>query len=119
VGIRATTDADQFHNSFDVPGMRVTAAGLTPDAVDSFDAAGTVADNAFTGCRDGNVKPFDNGTYVGMYQVYDRCDHAAAVVVAVTGRGVEILVAAQVLTKADLAAIDRILRSANIEKTSV
>lgn len=120
VGLRATTDADAFHTSFDVPGMKITVDGLTPDEVESFDAAETLANNTYTGCRDGTVKPFDNGVYVGKYQTFDRCDGPhAAVVVAVLGRGIEILVAGQVLTKADLAAIDRVLRTAKIEKTSV
>jgi hypothetical protein len=121
VGLRATTDADAFHTSFDVPGMKVTADGLTPEEVDAFDTAQAVTDNAYTGCRKKRVKAFDNGVYEGSYQVFDRCDgkHAAAVVVVATGRGVEILVAAQVLTKADLAAIDRVLRTAKVERTSV
>jgi hypothetical protein len=120
VGLRATTDADKFHNSFDVPGVKVTATTELPDR---FDPDALVEANAYTGCRAGVIAPYDNGRYEGSYQTFSRCDRkraAAVVVVAVDARaGVMVLVAGQALTKADLAAFDRALRSAAIEKTSV
>jgi len=124
VGVRATTNADKFHNTTDVPGMRLTAAGLTPDELDQFDPAAAVSDNAPTGCRKHKIEPFDNGTYQGKVQTFDRCDgkrgHAKIVVSAVApSPGVEILLSAQVLTKSDLKALDQILSTATVEKTSV
>jgi hypothetical protein len=119
VGLRATTDAEAFRSSFDVPGVRITAATLGPDEAELFDTEQAVSDNAYSGCRAKSIKPFDNGVYEGSYQLFDRCDgKRAAVVVDMVGRGVEILVAGQALTKADLAAIDRVLRSVKVERTS-
>jgi hypothetical protein len=123
VGLRATTDEQKFSDTFDVPGVRVTADGLTADEIDAYDGREAVANNAYQGCRDGKVSEFDNGIYQGFYQSFDRCDgakgHGAVVVSATDGRGVEILVSAQVLTKADLKAVDRVLRTSSVEKTSV
>jgi len=120
-GLRATTDADKFHNSFDVPAARINVAGLTPDELDAFDPSQVISDNAPEGCRDGRVRAYDNGTWVGKYQTFTQCGSkdAAVVVVAGVDRGSEILVFGVALTKADLAAIDRVLSSATVEKTSV
>jgi hypothetical protein len=119
-GVRATTDADKFHSSFAVPGLKVNATTEIPA---SFDAGELVRANAFKGCRASSVKPFDNGTVAGSYQLFSKCDRkkaAAVVVVGVDERaGVELLVAGQALTKADLRAFDRALRTAGVEKTSV
>jgi hypothetical protein len=121
VGVRATTDADKFHTSFAVPGVKVNVDVVPVDQAPGFDPTQLVASNAYKGCRNGSVRPYDNGTFAGMYQVFDRCGkkHAAAVVVAATDRGTELLVSAQVLTKADLKAIDRALSTVTVEKTSV
>jgi len=119
-GVRATTDAEAFANTYDVPGVKVTAGGLTSSQVDSFDAADLLANIRYPGCRKGKVKPFDNGVYKGKYQAFARCDgeRTAAVAVDVLGRGFEILVVGVVHTKADLAAIDHALLTASVEKTS-
>jgi hypothetical protein len=121
VGLRATTNADKFHNSFDVPGMKITADGVTPQQAAAFDGRDLVANNGFKGCRSGSLRPYDNGTWQGVYQMYDRCGHnrAAAVVVAAQDGTAIILLAAQVLTKADCKAIDKILETATVAKTSV
>jgi hypothetical protein len=120
VGLRATTNADKFHNTFAVPGMKVTA---TTDVPTRFDAAQSLADNAYEGCRTGRTRSFDNGRYQGRYQTFDRCgrQHAAAVVVsALSTRGdVMILASGQVLTKNDLAAIDHALDTLMFEKPSI
>ena len=120
VGLRATTNADKFHNTFAVPGVRVTA---TTDVPAQFDAARSLADNAFKGCRKGRAREFNNGRYRGLYETFDRCgrQNAAAVVVsALSGRGgVMIVAAGQVLTKNDLAAIDHGLKTLNLEKASI
>ena len=117
-GLRATTDADKFHNSFDVPGMKINVAGLELDA---FDPGEVIANNAPEDCRAGRVRAYDNGVWAGKYQTFTRCGGTgtAEVVVAGADRGSEILVVGVVLTKADLAAIDRVLSSATVEKTSV
>ena len=122
VGIRATTDEDLFREGFEVPGVRITAASLTPSQVDTYDAGQVIADNAFEGCQDGKIRAFDNGVYTGSYQAYEECDDQrghAAVLVVVTGRFIEILVAAQILTKADLKAVDRVLRTLDVERVSI
>lgn len=117
-GVRATTDADKFHNSFDVPGLKVNVTG---EVADPFDAEELVRANAFEGCRPGAIKAYDNGTFAGSYQLFRKCDgkKAGAVVVVARSRRVMILVAGQVLTKADLAAFDRALRTITAEFTSV
>lgn len=119
-GVRATTDAEAFGNSYDVPGVKATAGGLTSNQVDSFDAADLLASIRYPGCKKSSVKPFDNGVYEGGYLTFGRCDGeaTAAVAVDVLGRGFEILVVGVVHSKADLAALDRILRTAKVEKTS-
>ena len=121
VGVRATTNATKFHNSFSVPGVRVTADGVSPAEADAFDGRELVANNAVKGCRNGSLKPYDNGTWEGFYQVFDRCgrNRAAAVVVAGQNGSAILLVAAQVLTKSDLKAIDKILATADLEKSSI
>lgn len=115
-GVRATTDAEQFANSYDVPGVRITAASASSDV----DPADLLVNIRYPGCRKSSVKKFDNGVYEGKYVTFGRCDGeaTAAVAVDVLGRGYEILVVGVVHTKADLAALDRILRTAKVEKTS-
>ncbi len=119
-GLRATTDAEKFANSYDVPGVKITVGGLTRSQVESFDAKAILANIRYPGCTKSRVKPFDNGVYVGKSLAFGRCDGepTAAVAVDVLGRGFEILVVGVVHTKADLAAIDRVLSTAKVEKTS-
>lgn len=121
VGVRATTNADKFHNSFDVPGLKVTVDVETASQAASFDPIELVTNNAYKGCRNGSVRNYDNGTFSGKFQVFDRCGkrRAAAVVVAANDGGTIVLAAAQVLTKADLGAVDRALRTVKIDKTSI
>lgn len=118
VGLRATTDVDKFHDTFDVPGMRVTVTTEVPD-----DPGALLEPNAPQGCEEGSPRPFDNGVYVGEYLLLERCDGkraAAFVVVAVDASESLMLVSAgQILTKADLKAVDRALRTAFLEKPSI
>ncbi|MSO78857.1 MAG: hypothetical protein EXQ79_04540 [Acidimicrobiia bacterium] len=115
-GVRATTDAEKFANSYDVSGVKITAGSASSDA----DPAELLGFIRYPGCRKSSVKLFDNGVYEGKYLTFGRCDGeaTAAVAVDVLGRGFEILVVGVVHTKADLAALDRILRTADVEKTS-
>lgn len=120
IGVRATPNADKFHSSFDVPGIKLT---LTTEVPRSFDAAELVARNAVGGCRAGSLRKFDNGIYAGMYQTFVRCGSKKAVAIVVAGldfRGDVLMFAVGLaLTKADLKAIDHVLATANLGKTSV
>jgi hypothetical protein len=119
VGVRATPDADKFHSSFDVPGVKLT---LTTKMEDS--PAEIVARNAVGGsCHPGSLRKFDDGIYEGMYQTFEGCGSKKAVAIVVAGvdfRGdVKLFAVGLALTKADLKAFDHILATAKLEKTSV
>ncbi len=120
VGVRVTTDAQKWHDTFDVPGYRITLTSHVPADPDSLLEPNATS---YDSCRALGVKPFDNGKYHGSYELFAKCDgtKTAGIVVAATDeRGSTfLLLAGTAVTKADLKAFDRALSGATLEKTSV
>lgn len=119
-GVFVSTNLDKFRNSFDVPGLRLTATTELPASVNELlDENSRGYDTACTGQ---GVKAYDDGRFEGNYEFFTKCDRtktAAVAVAAISPRdGVFIIVAAQVRTRADLAAIDRAIRSVKLTQPS-
>jgi hypothetical protein len=115
-GVFVSPNLDKFRNSFEVPGIRLTATTELPSSVDEL--LDENASNYDGPCTRHDVRGYDDGRYEGRYQFFIRCGgtkNAAVVVSAISPRdGVFIIVAAQAKTRADLAAIDRAIRSSKL-----
>lgn len=113
-GVVASSDGAKFR-SFGAVGVQLTATKepTTSSVNDTLTANVTDFDEACKGPAPG-VKAYDDGRYRGNYRFFTRCEGtktAAVALVAVSPDGVFLLVKAQVRTRADLAAVDRAIRS--------
>ena len=112
----ASTDLSAFPSTYGVPGVSFRALPTderTPDDLLD-DAAPSVGD-----CRDGGRFDYDDGIFVGRYQVWSACQGTNAVRVilvirplgpdaAPTEEGWTVITTVQALTTADLDALDQI-----------
>lgn len=109
--IEASNDLDAFASSFSAPGVQFVAlpaaAWTIDDVLSQFGQS--------EGCTDGGVSEYDDGKFVGRYQIWENCggDGGPLFVVLATnlaaGGSATYLTSVQALTTADLAALDRIL----------
>jgi hypothetical protein len=115
-GVRVSTDLDSSPSSFDVPGFQLIATREAPASINEvLDAFSATYDRECTGS---GVKAYDDGRYRGNYEFFASCagTNTAAVAVAATSAddGLFVVVAAEVRTRADLAAVDRAIRSVKL-----
>jgi hypothetical protein len=118
VGVLASPDVDEFRRSFAVAGVRLMATTGLPTSSsvnDVLDANSALYDDA---CAGPGVKAYDDGRFRGNYEFFSNCagTKTAALAVAAISRneGLFIVVAAQVRTRADIAAVDRAIRSVKL-----
>jgi hypothetical protein len=113
-GVAASSDREKF-SSFGAVGVQLAATKepTTSSVNDTLTANVTNFDEACKGPAPG-VKAYDDGRYRGNYRFFTRCGGtktAAVALVAVSPDDVFLLVKAQVRTRADLAAVDRAIRT--------
>lgn len=104
--IEASPDRDGFRSSFAVPGIQFSTLSTS-----------TTVDSALAGfgfseqCDDRGERPFESRAFTGMLQVWHGCDDTDASIVLVAANRnestVTTLILAQVVTRADLVALDR------------
>ncbi len=111
--VAAAPDVQAFYESFAVPGVEVTATReFTPDEIGDLLAVLTED----LPCD--NVDPpadYADPLYEGLYQVFDGCGDVGAALVYVVAAPAEgdyvVIVVVQVVSEADLAALDRVLET--------
>lgn len=110
----AAPSIDDFTASFSTPGVQID---VSMDGY--FSAYDLVLDDYeyWTGlCSDGGTEDYDDGYYLGIVQIYENCGPEQALVLVLgaepwDGEYYTIRVLAQVVTEADLEALDNILNS--------
>ena len=111
--IEASTDREQFHATFGVPGvtfLAVPTAGASPeDLLYGF---------GVNGCTEGDITDYDDGVFVGKYQLYTKCDGGDAVYLVLVSHLVDhtdtsYVTSVQAVTSADLDVLDHILQTFN------
>lgn len=110
----AAPSIDDFTASFSTPGVQID---VSLDGY--FSAYDLVLDDyeLWLGlCSDGGTEDYDDGYYLGIIQIYEDCGPEQALVLVLgaepwDGEGYTIRVLAQVVTEADLEALDNILNS--------
>jgi hypothetical protein len=117
-GVSVSPSPKRFRSSFGVVGLRLTATmePTTSSVNDTLTANKADFDEACPGPAPG-VTAYDDGRYRGNYELFTECAGTKTAAVAVVARstdGVFMLVKAQVRTRADLAAVDRAIRSAKL-----
>ncbi len=109
--IAAAPDLDAFLNGFDVPGL--VFAKLPMGDVDA-----ALGEYGFAGsCTDGGITDYSDAVFTGKYQVWQDCGGTANDVVTLAalpadGSYMAVMVA-QIVTDADLAALDQAFRTFN------
>ncbi len=111
--IAAAIDLDGFFNTYDTPGM--VFAKLDPVA-DLFDALYEFAPTPGE-CTDLGVTDYSDSVFTGYYQVWDACSGTTTALVVVAAEPADqsflAVMIIQILTDADLEALDQILATFN------
>jgi serine protease Do len=106
--ISASTDLAQFESTYNVPGMVFTSFG----PIDDIDATLAEFAPAAGECVDGGTQDYNDATYFGRYQVWTECGGVGAVLVVLVAvpaadAAYTALIAMQITSEADLAALDQ------------
>lgn len=112
--ILASTSVADFQNNWDVPGVQFVASealvGYTADEL--LDLA--ASDECVSEGRD----DYDDGAFFGRFEAYSDCGGTGATSIVVAAFPADgsygVLVAVQVVTDADLVALDEVLRTFNV-----
>jgi serine protease Do len=110
--IAAATRLDGFRNGWDEPGLLFAAMPANTD-VDGLLVEYGFADD----CTDGGTSDYSDAVFTGKYQVWLDCDGTATDVVTLVANPADgshtALIQAQILTDADLEALDRAFATFN------
>lgn len=110
--VQAAPDLQGFRERWDVPGLSLSAA-----AAGQLGDSGTLLDQFISGaagaCTDGGREPYDDGLYTGQIQYFTNCGGTGAasafIVAEPAGGSFVALVQVQMVTDADIAALDEII----------
>ena len=111
--IAAATTLDGFLNGYTDPGLLYLA--LDP----SNDVDATLADNQFgNDCEDGGISDYEDPVFTGKYQLWVECAGGAADLLVLAAQpadgSVTVLLLVQMVTDADLDALDQAIASFNL-----
>ena len=112
--IAAAPSLTEFLETWTTPGMLFGALSASEWTVDELLSTYTFGEH----CSDGGVHEYDDGAFAGAYQLWENCGGTSSsyVVLATNftaGSDYVYLTAVQVVTSADLDALDHILRTFN------
>lgn len=116
--IAAATSLQGFFETYEAPGMVMTKL----PAIAPADIGATIAELAASssgGCAvDNGLTDYDDGIFVGQYQLWSECGGVGAVYVGLVANsinGVEaVAIGVQLVTEADFEALDAIFNSFNV-----
>ncbi len=110
--IAASTDVTSFLNGWDQPGLLLVGMPRTED-ID-----GSLAEYSFAGdCTDGGITDYSDAVFSGKYQVWLDCGGTTTDIVTLVANGGDgvytVVMMAQILSDADLGALDRAFATFN------
>jgi serine protease Do len=110
--IAASPNRDAFLNGWDQPGLLLVALPRTDD-ID-----GSLAQYGFgTDCTDGGITDYEDPVFTGKYQVWNDCGGTTTDIVTLVANDAAgpytVVMLAQILTEADLGALDRAFATFN------
>ena len=108
--IIASTDIDGFSNTFTTPGMQILAGTVFGNS--TMGELADIMDFSDSCTYDGRFD-YSDGFYTGVYDQYSNCDGQGSVIIVLAAEPAEqdysVIVLVQVVTDADLDALDHIL----------
>jgi serine protease Do len=108
--IIASTDIEGFSNTFTTPGMQILAGTVFGDS--TMGELADIMDFSDSCTYDGRFD-YSDGFYTGVYDQYSNCDGQGSVIIVLAAEPAEqdysVIVLVQVVTDADLDALDHIL----------
>lgn len=113
--IEASTNLSSFESTFVDPGVEFIAAKASDHPIDNLLSLFEQSSS----CTDGGTFDYDDGAFVGKYQVWEDCDSTTAQLIvlatsASAGDGTTTYATVvQVVTEADLEALDHIIATFN------
>jgi serine protease Do len=112
--IVASSDVAAFNNNWDVPGVQFVASS----ALVGYTAEQLLDLAAATECTSEGREDYDDGAFTGLFETYSDCGGTGATSIIVAAFPPDstygVLVAVQVVTDADLVALDEVLRSFDV-----
>ena len=111
--VTAATDFAAYSERWDVPGVSITAASADAVGTDVGAILSAYTESALGACADDGQVPYDDGLYTGLVQYLSACGGTAASAVYIVAMPADAsfvaLVQVQLVTEADLAALDQII----------
>jgi serine protease Do len=112
--IVASGDVAAFNSNWDVPGVQFVASS----ALVGYTAEQLLDLAASTECTSEGREDYDDGAFTGLFETYSDCGGTGATSIIVAAfppdSSYGVLVAVQVVTDADLVALDEVLRSFDV-----
>ncbi len=109
--IIASTDIEGFSNTFTTPGMQILAGTVFGDS--TMGELADIMDFSALDCTYDGRFDYADGFYNGVYDQYSNCDGQGSVIIVLAAEPAEqdysVIVLVQVVTDADLDALDHIL----------
>ena len=114
--IMASPDIDGYNQYYDVPGI-IYAVLLNPTSDDASTLASFAPSHA--SCVDLGQTAYEDAVFSGYYQVWESCGGSDALTVILVasptlGGGYQAILAAQIVTEADLEALDTAFGTFNV-----
>lgn len=112
--IEASTDLTKFNSGFGVPGVRFLSVPIPNSNFDELLDVFSV-----DGCTDGGITEFNDGTFVGKFQLWKGCAGTSAIYLVLVTNLVgntdnAYVTTVQAVTSADVDALDHILKTFSI-----
>lgn len=111
--LTASTNVQAYNETWNTPGVSITAAAAADVDADLATVLGQFSEGALGACTDDGQQPYDDGMYTGLIQYLSNCGGTGASAVYIAASPADasfvVLVQAQMVTEADLAALDQIV----------
>ncbi|MBB3035994.1 S1C family serine protease [Hoyosella altamirensis] len=115
IDVRASSDLESFTNSWDTPGVIVTASADLASSYDETSYLDRLSENFDQVCNYAGRFDYSDPLYAGMYDMFDECGGTGAVYIIVSvmpeDRSAVIGVQIQINDERDFEALDHVLAS--------
>ena len=111
--VTASTNVQGYNDTWNTPGVSITAAPGSAVDADPTTVLNLFSEGALGACTNDGQQPYDDGLYTGTVQYFSNCGGSGASAVYLAAKPADgsfmVLVQVQMVTEADLAALDQIV----------
>ena len=114
-GIAAAPNLEDFTNTWGTPGVQIAAWAMSGRDFDPAEMLDVNRHSFLDACTEGERQDYDDGLYTGLYQTFSACGDTETEYVMIAAAPpdalFEVFVQMQIVTSADLDALDRVIQT--------